>query len=666
MNKSPFLLFLIVNIFFVSKSLNSARIYEDIKTGTLTVKLGGKSTGTGSIRQNEVEKEAKRIIEKGHIKNVVFDIEQNEKHLKIKSKIESFFATYKNNFYLNKVLVEEKKGNPLFPLNIQESALLLEEDSDDSSITTTSSPSSSRSSYSSDEIMGPEPTRVEIYEEKRKPSHAKYFKEDTGYESARKYLENLNLDDEVKNPQISHSQAFRNHGPTADSTNNNLAVLSQKANLKMKCVDGKYINGDIDGNFFVVKKNTKAASHSVQQLQSPTQPNLPITPSIVIQSSIGEFSKEETKRFKQKVDRNLNPNRMKIIEETYQKRAPKDITLETSRKKIKKKINALENEGKTGPFFIKFSDQSRINRFLDGDSAELLEDSLQPLSKKEIKRIRKKLRTEIPLEKRQMVFDLAFRTVLGYSYNYDFTLKNITYIIDELAKSLKNIPVNQISDVDKIADSIFGCDYYDVNSDHFDLEDRLVIFHSFLTSLNNHLMDKENRYDLLYVYHMIYDNLREMEIESTDIQDYLADFAQGFKKLSDEDLKDICSTVNSIYEGDGYSNLKGSHGCEDWEALATQIFELDTKKRKILSDFLSWLPTTFNFGPAEAIEILKDESWMKKIDQLESFERLENLTKEAFQLLDDQSDQLEALNLIILGIIEKKSDKKIIKEIKGL
>lgn len=310
----------------------------------------------------------------------------------------------------------------------------------------------------------------------------------------------------------------------------------------------------------------------------------------------------------------------------------------------------------------------KLNHFLDNDSRELLEYELRALSPKEIKAIKDKLK-EVPEDRRQMVFDVTFRSILGHAGNSSHILeREILSTIGSIFQSLAALPIEQFSHVYPIADIIFGSDYFDVDSDHFELEDRLSLFHSFLNSTHGHLLDTENRGDLLSVYHMIYDSLRAMGIEPEETQAsiYLASFVEAFRNLDDNELKDLCHTIADIYDSEEYSELEGSHGCEDWELLAEQLRGLNAEQRKTLSNFLSWLPRTFNFGPADAVEVFKKESWLEKINRLESFEDVGTLAEQAFQIHDDQDNQLECLELIITCLIDKVPPNKIMKRIREI
>jgi len=326
-------------------------------------------------------------------------------------------------------------------------------------------------------------------------------------------------------------------------------------------------------------------------------------------------------------------NRMRVTNLTYQETRAENVGL-LSRAEIK------------------------INHFLDDDSKDLLEDQLSDLSPKQIKKIKDKLR-EVPRDKLQIVFDIAFSIILGYAGNSSYILKHeMLSTIESIYHALTNIPAAQFADVYAIADTIFGSTYLDVDSDHFQLEDRLSLFHSFLNSTHGHLLDKQNRGDLVYVYHMPYDSLRTMAIEPEEIQDpvYLASFVEAFRNLADDDLRDLCNTISVIYTSKDYE-FRG-YDCENWELLAEQLRTLDPVKRKTLSNFVSCLPNTFDMGPADAIEIFKDTSWLDKINKLKNFEKVSELAKQTFEIYDDQEEQLEALDIILTGLINNQPTKK--------
>lgn len=266
-----------------------------------------------------------------------------------------------------------------------------------------------------------------------------------------------------------------------------------------------------------------------------------------------------------------------------------------------------------------------------------------------------------------MVFDVIFIKIIGYGGNPSYIFEHeISSAIESISQSLADISVEHSSHVLDVADIIFGSDYGDVDLDCFELKDRLSLFHSFMNSKHGHLLDTENRDSLLYVYHMIYNSLRSMDIEpeATKSPFYLASFAQAFRDLDDNDLKNLCSTITNIYDSEAYSDLKGSHDCSDWELLAEQIRTLDSKRRETLSDLLSWLPNTFNFAPADAVKEFKNIDLLEKIDTLESFEEVGTLAKQAFQIHDDQYHQLESLDQIITSLINNVPYNEIMEDIR--
>lgn len=230
----------------------------------------------------------------------------------------------------------------------------------------------------------------------------------------------------------------------------------------------------------------------------------------------------------------------------------------------------------------------KFNHALDEDARELLEAELGALSPREVKEIKDKLK-EIPEDRRQMVFDVVFRYILGDAElsSYASEPEILLSTIGAISHSLAAIPVEQLVHVNPVADGIFCSSYSGVDPDHFELEDRLSLFHSFFNSTHGHHLDKANREVLLYVYHMIYDSFRTMEIEPEKTLEpvYLANFVETFRNLADNDLKDLCRTIAGIYDTKRYSYLKGSHECEDWELLAESLRNLNAEQRKKLSDF---------------------------------------------------------------------------------
>lgn len=317
---------------------------------------------------------------------------------------------------------------------------------------------------------------------------------------------------------------------------------------------------------------------------------------------------------------------------------------------------------------IKKRIQKEFKNSLDEDSIRELAAELTALEPKKQERIITKLKT-IPQEKIQITFDLAFTTILTASQDPQFLSKEDMLItLTSLSNALASVDEKQFENVKDIAHVVFcDNDYNDVRY-RFTLEDCLSLFHSFLNSQKGHLEDTKNRDDLLYTYHMIYDNLKALEVEPEEVQDpvYLASFAESFRTLDDEDLKDLCKTISDIYNNPPYETLKGTDICENWEMLATQLRSLSKEKREILSDFLSWLPSTFHFGPADAIEVFKEEEWIETIYKLETFEKVEPLAKKAFKIHDDQDMQLKALHLILVGLIGDKPSKDILQDIKDL
>lgn len=89
-------------------------------------------------------------------------------------------------------------------------------------------------------------------------------------------------------------------------------------------------------------------------------------------------------------------------------------------------------------------------------------------------------------------------------------------------------------------------------------------------------------------------------------------------------------------------------------------------REKNFLTFSSWLPSTFNFGPAEAVKEFKDPSWLEKINRLETFEDVKTLAKQAFKIHTDQVNQLECLDLIITNLINRVPHDTIMKKIRKI
>lgn len=240
------------------------------------------------------------------------------------------------------------------------------EDSPTYSITTTDSPSDATTTPSNEEILAPRPKSVKKNTKKRVPKHGAVFNKQTGHKSAATYLEENSVDMDA--PQIGHAHSYKNHGPAADTRKDNLAVISQTTNLKMNIVDGKYKDGDVDANRFITEEETKIVKHTIQQLANPSNPTLPITPAIVMEADMEKLSKEENEEFKKKINRAMSPERKKEIARAQAKNPDNFSTLEENDKKVQKKVKEYKNEGKSGPYVIKFSDHSRSNRSKDDET----------------------------------------------------------------------------------------------------------------------------------------------------------------------------------------------------------------------------------------------------------------------------------------------------------
>lgn len=234
------------------------------------------------------------------------------------------------------------------------------EDSSTYSIPTTDSPSDTIKIPSGEEILAPKPKVVKKNTGQRVPKHAAAFKEQTGYKSATDYLEANNVDMDA--PQIGHAQGYKNHGPIADTRKNNLAVINQTTNLKMNVGDRQYQNGDIDANHFIVEKDTQISIYTIQQLANPSNYSLPLTPAIVLPANMEKLCPEANAELKKKVTRALSPERKKEIKTAQTKNPDNFSTFSENDNKIQRKIEEYKDEGKTGPYVMKFSDQSRSNR----------------------------------------------------------------------------------------------------------------------------------------------------------------------------------------------------------------------------------------------------------------------------------------------------------------
>jgi len=197
-------------------------------------------------------------------------------------------------------------------------------------------------------------------------------------------------------------------------------------------------------------------------------------------------------------------------------------------------------------------------------------------------------------------------------------------------------------------------------SDDFTLENRMVIFEDFLKS--SHMVDEKSWDNFLFLYYKIHESICSLEIEPEETVSYLSDYVEVLKECPIDDLIDLINWIDEIYKSKCYSNLKGSHSSEDWMLLIKALQPLTPENRKILSEFIEWVPPSFNFGPADAIdEVLLP--LLPAIDQLESFAVLEPLFIRAFELYEDQEDQKICLEEIIKGAGEKKNEKEIMRKI---
>lgn len=305
----------------------------------------------------------------------------------------------------------------------------------------------------------------------------------------------------------------------------------------------------------------------------------------------------------------------------------------------------------------------KIKRVLDHDSADLFEEQLDVLSPAKIKVIREKVET-VPEPKRQVVFDIVFRHILGYAENTDHILKNqLLDTIDSVALTLGTIPVEDHSHAMKISDIIFGSVYEDVEPDHFELEDRLCIFNEVFKFPNIVQLTPEVKLDVLYAYHIIYNSLRSIGGESDDIRDmqHLSDLVQKFRALDDANLRNISNSIAEIYDTQCYSNLKSKDSIEEWEDLADELMDLSIEHRELLIDFINYLPPALDMHPVDAIKGLKPK--ISNLEQLDDFEAIGNLVARLFVTEKDGDQQLRLLKQIIDQIIKAKDIRTIEEEI---
>ena len=231
------------------------------------------------------------------------------------------------------------------------------------SITTTSFPQTT-TTPSALEILAPDPQEIEEFKGKRVPKHQKTFKEVTGYKSAKIYLEDIDSENSMENPQIGHAQGYQNHGAAADTYDDNLAVISQPANLAMNVADNLYRDEDVDGNYHVIEEGTYVAKFSVQQLLDPEDEDYPKTLPVVIAANLKrqDRGEEQKEKLKEQVHRAFSQERIAEIEDYYEKYPDKRLSREEYQKLLLKKNKKWEREGKKTQKVVKFPNESRKNR----------------------------------------------------------------------------------------------------------------------------------------------------------------------------------------------------------------------------------------------------------------------------------------------------------------
>lgn len=231
------------------------------------------------------------------------------------------------------------------------------------SITTTSFPQTTTTPLAL-EILAPDPQEIEEFKGKRIPKHQKTFEEITGYKSARAYLEDIDSENSMENPQMGHAQGYQNHGADADEYDDNLAVISQPANLAMNVADNLYQDEDVDGNYHVVEEGTYVAKFSVQQLLDPEDTDYSKTLPIVIDSNLKrqDRGEEQKEKLKKQVHRALSQERIAKIEDYYEENPGERLSQAESKKLISKKYKQWEREGKKPQKVVKFPNESREKR----------------------------------------------------------------------------------------------------------------------------------------------------------------------------------------------------------------------------------------------------------------------------------------------------------------
>ena len=229
-----------------------------------------------------------------------------------------------------------------------------------SSITTVSTASSDLE-YSGNEWAGPTPHTVQRNTQKRIPKHQQEFNKNTGFDSATKYAQNQK--ESFNKPQIGHAHGYQNHGPDADTRENNLFVIEQAGNLQMNKADGYYRDGQIDGNVFSVKKGTRTAECANQNLRNPNHPELLVTPSIITDTRKASFSPEASEKQKKRIERAFDPTRIQQMQDAQNKSPSSFPNDQETFKKVNNRIAKDKRNGTcTGLETYKFSEQSRSKR----------------------------------------------------------------------------------------------------------------------------------------------------------------------------------------------------------------------------------------------------------------------------------------------------------------
>lgn len=242
------------------------------------------------------------------------------------------------------------------------------------SITTTSFPLTD--TPSSVELLVPSPQEVKKFNEQRKPKHQKKFQEVTGHTNAKDCLKADAPNVSMESAQIGHAQGYQNHGPSADSLNDNLAVISQPANLAMNVTDGYYADGDIDGNYHLIYSGTQVGVASVQQLLDPNDHAQTQTLPTLIASNLKREDRTDLakEKLKKQVRRAHSPSRRTAINACFDENPKKRLSYEEQKELLRKKANQYRREGVRAQKVVKFPNESR-NKRDKKDSSESTADS---------------------------------------------------------------------------------------------------------------------------------------------------------------------------------------------------------------------------------------------------------------------------------------------------